>query len=243
MEKFLERFLLVLPGTVFLIALAFDVGYFYSIGIGFFTFFSLSEHIVFAVQALPFAFAILGFTLVFALLSSLLFERHVEAAVGPNSAANSQVHSRKPQASRKRIRENIVVITTFALTLALFYFVKLYGLLVINFFIGSIAATIVFYVSRAGFEALHFIWSNRFVLYFILAVFLGALGALGFGFEFGSADKHRSSFNYLLTKKSGEVSKVRIVRSGDVGVLYFSSENLATFIRRDEVSLVQRLNE
>jgi hypothetical protein len=41
------------------VALTYDVGFFYAIGISFFTLFSLSEHIVFAIQAFPVALAVL----------------------------------------------------------------------------------------------------------------------------------------------------------------------------------------
>ena len=48
-----ERYLPYLPVLGAAIALTFDVGCFYAIGIDFFTLFSLSEHILFAIQALP----------------------------------------------------------------------------------------------------------------------------------------------------------------------------------------------
>jgi hypothetical protein len=40
------------------IAITYDVGFFSGVGIGFFTFFSLSEHFVFALQSFPFAIPI-----------------------------------------------------------------------------------------------------------------------------------------------------------------------------------------
>jgi len=43
------------------IAITYDVGYFYAIKSSFFTLFSLSEHIVFALQALPLAFLLIPF--------------------------------------------------------------------------------------------------------------------------------------------------------------------------------------
>ena len=56
----LKDFALILPALATLLTMAYDVGYFFGIDIRFFTFFSLSEHIVFALHALPFAFLILG---------------------------------------------------------------------------------------------------------------------------------------------------------------------------------------
>src|SRR5687768_16252981 len=44
---------IVLPAAATLLAISYDVGYFIGIDLRFFTFFSLSEHIVFALVALP----------------------------------------------------------------------------------------------------------------------------------------------------------------------------------------------
>ena len=41
------------------LALIYDVGYFYGVGISYFTLFSLSEHIVFALPALPVALSLI----------------------------------------------------------------------------------------------------------------------------------------------------------------------------------------
>src|SRR5260370_36792114 len=41
-----------------ILALSFDVGYFSAVNINWFTFFSLSEHLLFALEALPAAFAL-----------------------------------------------------------------------------------------------------------------------------------------------------------------------------------------
>jgi hypothetical protein len=54
-----EKFLPVIPLIGTAIAIAFDVGYFYGVGINFFTLFSLTEHISFAFEALPIAISIL----------------------------------------------------------------------------------------------------------------------------------------------------------------------------------------
>jgi hypothetical protein len=49
----------VVPIAASTFALAFDIGYFYSIDIGWFSFFSISEHVEFALRASPIAFAAL----------------------------------------------------------------------------------------------------------------------------------------------------------------------------------------
>jgi hypothetical protein len=54
-----EKFYALIPLLGAGIALTYDVGYFWTIGISFFTLFSLSEHIVFALQAFPLALVLL----------------------------------------------------------------------------------------------------------------------------------------------------------------------------------------
>jgi hypothetical protein len=57
----IEKYITHIPLIAVAVALTFDVGTFYAIGIDFFTLFSLSEHIVFALEALPVAIAVLFF--------------------------------------------------------------------------------------------------------------------------------------------------------------------------------------
>jgi hypothetical protein len=62
-------------------ALAFEVGYFYSIDIGWFSFFTLSEHIEFALRALPIAIAgtVLFLLLLFMHELKMLFKTAVDS--------------------------------------------------------------------------------------------------------------------------------------------------------------------
>ena len=49
----LEKLLVAIPILTGVVAICFDVGYFYSLDINLFTAFSLSEHLVFAIEAVP----------------------------------------------------------------------------------------------------------------------------------------------------------------------------------------------
>lgn len=51
------------------LAISYGVGFFYGVGIDYFSFFSLNEHIVFSLQAIPFAF-------IYVLLSRWFFGFH-----------------------------------------------------------------------------------------------------------------------------------------------------------------------
>jgi hypothetical protein len=54
-EDGLKLLTIVTPLFASSIAVIYDVGFFFGLDIGFFTFFTLSEHLVFALQAIPFA--------------------------------------------------------------------------------------------------------------------------------------------------------------------------------------------
>jgi hypothetical protein len=50
-----EKNIALIPILIVALATTFDAGYFWGIDINFFTLFSLSEHLVFAAEAIPFA--------------------------------------------------------------------------------------------------------------------------------------------------------------------------------------------
>src|SRR5450755_1605834 len=54
-EDGLKALTVVTPLFASSIAIIYDVGFFFGLNIGFFTFFTFSEHLVFALQAIPFA--------------------------------------------------------------------------------------------------------------------------------------------------------------------------------------------
>jgi hypothetical protein len=49
-----KELLVVVPVIGSSLAITHDVGFFYGLDIGYFTFFSIAEHVVFALQAIPF---------------------------------------------------------------------------------------------------------------------------------------------------------------------------------------------
>jgi len=53
-----KELLVLVPALASALAVAYDVGYFFAFDINYFNFFSLSEHVVFALQALPIAVAL-----------------------------------------------------------------------------------------------------------------------------------------------------------------------------------------
>jgi hypothetical protein len=63
--EFSKELLVIAPLLGSTLAVAFDVGYFYGIDVNFFTLFSITEHIVFALEALPSAFILTVFLTLF----------------------------------------------------------------------------------------------------------------------------------------------------------------------------------
>jgi hypothetical protein len=60
-EGFPKEALVVVPLIGSVLAITYDVGYFYGVDIYFFTFFSVTEHLVFAMEAVPIAFILAVF--------------------------------------------------------------------------------------------------------------------------------------------------------------------------------------
>jgi hypothetical protein len=76
----LKDLAILIPLVGIVLAVTYDVGFFYGIGIEYFTLFSLQEHILFALQAIPTAFA-----LAFAVPSGILAYRAGARAVDKNT--------------------------------------------------------------------------------------------------------------------------------------------------------------
>jgi hypothetical protein len=60
-SEFSKEILVAVPVLGSAIAISYDVGYFYGLDIKLFTLFSIAEHIVFALEALPFALMVSAF--------------------------------------------------------------------------------------------------------------------------------------------------------------------------------------
>jgi hypothetical protein len=82
-----EKFYALIPLLGAGIALTYDVGYFWAIGISFFTLFSLSEHIVFALQAFPLALVLLP---AFIALTMIMGKESKPALVEPEKVSRRQ---------------------------------------------------------------------------------------------------------------------------------------------------------
>ena len=111
----LKEYLIFAPAIGVALAMVFDVGYFYGLNSGFFSAFSLSEHILFAVYALPIAaFFLVGAAIEWAVL--VRFDsRAAERMAGLSEAEAAKVRGKE---IRKRRNISFGAFGMVALTLA-----------------------------------------------------------------------------------------------------------------------------
>jgi hypothetical protein len=89
-----DSYLAYIPLLGAALALTFDVGYFFALNLSFFTLFSLSEHILFAIQSFPIAVAVLLICLIAIgvfLNTPFLWNRPPPAAPGPHQLYGVQL--------------------------------------------------------------------------------------------------------------------------------------------------------
>lgn len=201
------------------LAIIFDVGYFSGIGLHYFTFFSLSEHLVFALMYLP-----LGI-----ILSTFL-------------AAYVALIIRTKEPFRKRTRNlstPFAVVTSVGMTLAgtvlLFVcyliFGNLWGILTLS--IATIVAAEVFHRSTTT--------------KLIAGILVVTVSSFSLGHDFAIwkisptiAMRYLAGQNSLTKLDTNEnVTVVKIIRSGERGILFYDIEKKKmTYLNWDEVKKV-----
>lgn len=216
-----KDFLFLVPLLGSALAITYDVGFFSGIGLGFFTLFSLSEHIVFALAIFPLA-------LLFALSCGLLiyFTDPIEKLLY-ETAKNSSPAKRK-----------LFLLIDIAFTVLLIGGV-------------AYMAYIVFIVPRlyllgagslVGAVMFGIVAKSKSLL--ARAVF-GCAGAVITAYVFGFAvakaylqpNSHRSET--IITTKIGSEEDTLLIRSGDRGVLFFDNKTKQIILLRwDEIKQI-----
>ena len=195
------------------LAVTSEVGFFQKIGGAAFTFFSLTEHIAFAVQALPQALVLAGMLLAGAFQWDLM-----NKYVGPVMSAQSTSRRRRIVQTSNQLG----LITFRALTVYEFDHPSTALLFAITFIAAATLAG--FFISRTV---------------MVRAVVVGSIGILSgffiaFSLGFDSAQHEIKSNRPLSSISTGEKAKsaetqikVRVLRSGERGVLYFDTTTRA----------------
>ena len=217
-------------------AVAFDVGYFWGVDINFFTLFSLSEHLVFAVQAAPLALLILVGMYVAIDLPPLPIRR-----VGIRWALRAQ----SQRSRRFRTFRNLAIAAPY---LGVFVAVLAY------YFLGHPRMALWFGATLVLMGATNLMEREyrRFAIV-IAAVLAGSLASILIGHFMGNSyvqpERYFSESDLLklhgtdheLTLKLAYPLRIRVIRSGERGLLYFEPMTRRISFRQwSEISQVAR---
>jgi hypothetical protein len=204
----LKDAVLFIPAAATLLAVSYDVGYFVEIDLQFFTFFSLGEHIVFALMVLPLVLALLFVTLLIIALA--------QAVVGWLDRILLPILPPKPQPTPpdwKRPSTWIalfVLLTLMALLLGYVIYLATVTQLGAPLVGGLVFALCVVAVRTQSL----FVWVLVARGVFAVAVVLGS--------DFSRM--HRAGGNPKNLIVDGQGVRGEIVRSGERGVLFYDSE-------------------
>jgi hypothetical protein len=214
-----------IPIFVVALAVTFDVGYFWAIDINMFTLFSLSEHLVFAAQAIPIVLFVSVFGVLLVAISSWML------------TSNGNKESTSRSVGRKFKWLSIFWYSYMTIAIIVTYLLGLWTYLYFNSFILFIG--IVFDLLPRSF-IVHVFAHARLSFGIACAVVLFSLVlAAGHSMAANYIADYKNFRHVVQLKNQSEVSG-RIVRSGDRGVLMVDAEGGIRFIRMDGVVMITK---
>jgi hypothetical protein len=226
-----EKFDPAAPLLGTMIAVCFDVGYFYGVGIDYFTLFSLTEHIGFALEALPYA---LGISIL-----AIFIDAATEA---PGSwsrirkAVKGEYDYREKGDLSSRLRRILFVAGIFLL----FSGATLLYLLHLGLFRSSLLMSLFMMQVLITMAADHRWYASGPIFLFII----GCAAALLLGDFMGSHYVTEVPARYTIALKSGDPISVNVIRSGERGVLYAKYQpNVVEFAQWDSIKSISRNSE
>lgn len=212
-----KDFMVLVPLFGTALAITYDVGYFSGINLDLFTFFSLSEHTVFALQVFPFAL------IAASAIGLLIFY------IRPFAKAAEVEFRRNTSQNTKRFLVLLIslciVVCTFIITF------KEYPTPAM---IGGAFAGILIVVSY---------FTNDLFVRAVLICLIATIYTFGFGYGLATIDLQPSKYSSLPstsieTKENGAID-ARLIRSGDRGVLFVDKRNgQVTLLRWDEIKQI-----
>ncbi len=221
-----DKIITFIPILAIALAATFDVGYFWAIDINFFTLFSLSEHLVFAMQAIPIVLGIMTFSAVIFPIGIWLVS-HLK---------NETVDKSKKAKFERRFKFGFyayMVFTTIVLIwLRLYLFAALNVLSVIIFIvIELIPAHVLWLLIRYPKEAITSV--------VIVTSFLFSFAT---GYQMGGRYLESVEFHpHSLRLKESIVVSGKIIRSGERCILFIdSNKNAVRFVRFENVISIAR---
>jgi|GEM_PF-6551885 len=196
------------------VALVYDVGFFYGIGISYFTLFSISEHIVFSLQVLPLIIGTVS-TIPLTYLSFKIGERSVDKATPPIPTGPTTVEELTKirvavQAYGKKSNRYLMFYGVVGIVLAVVFFLK--GLLGTGAFIGFVSV-----IAIAGGAFPQIALQRTFML---LAYGIGVLvTSYFFGLEEAKTALRTTDTVHTIALANSDLNG-RLLRTGERGVLF-----------------------
>ncbi|MET4237998.1 hypothetical protein [Bradyrhizobium sp. RT10b] len=236
-EPTLKQVTIIGPLLASALAVTYDVGFFYGSDIGFFTFFSLAEHLVFALQAAPFALLVAGGIIGWPLGVLLGAQRGREIATAAIAAGPEELQRvvKKADKDIEWQRKARSIAASMALGIAVF-------LLTERQFTGAIAnlfaaASIAIFPNVVEIRDRP---SVRTSVTIIIAM-TTFLMAFSFGYDRAQAIVTSQSPTELISVGLMALP-ARLIRSGDKGVLFYSIETKKIrFLRWDSVKGIESI--
>ena len=215
----LKNAFIVVPVFATSLAICFDVGYFAGIGLTFFSFFSLTEHIVFALQAIPFALPVTVLIMYFIGSGWFIFW------YGQRDAVRRQY---KITASAI-----LTVVLSVGFGVGLFFYFGWYTASFIMAVAGLLALCINPLVRLLADD-------RRYVLIVLTVVFAWlAAGLLGYELSERRAASPKQTEKLVL---EGKEMPGKLIRGGERGVLFIPSDTKRViFLRWDAIKNIERL--
>jgi hypothetical protein len=212
----IKEWVVTLPLIGAALAITYDVGFFYGIGISYFTLFSLSEHILFALQAIPIAF-VAALMIPSGALSFRMGKEAVDKETPPIPPGTPDIETlrgiqEKVRAFHRKSQRGLMLFSI------LFIASGLVALIVKQYFFGATIMVL-------GLSGLAAYWLPPIVLrgyYFVLwytAVFMVMSFFLGFQAARGTLEGTKPA-NTINTASMGELHGI-LIRSGERGVLFY----------------------
>lgn len=223
--------LVPLLGTA--IAITYDVGFFWGLEINYFSFFSLTEHIVFAIEALPLALAVSFAVTVQFVLASVFGQRHKETAERATSALDLPKQLEWYNKSIARTKRAMLVGGVFSL-----------ASLVVGWFVGVPLSVLALNFCLVLYALGFYFYSNILSSPFFIANYVG-IGSLLVTFAAGVDVQEwfvrRGKIVHAISLENSELTG-RVVRAGERGVLFFNpGSREISFVRWDAVKRVRTL--
>jgi hypothetical protein len=217
-----RELLVALPILGTTLAITYDVGFFYGIDIGYFTLFSLAEHIVFALEAIPAAFV--GALMVpMGIFSWQLGERALEKARGPITAETPAEERERIQARldarQKRMDRWHLSFSVCVLALGILLFIISKELLFAPAAIvaGLYGLTGYVFPPKEYFRNPAYFAGTFYTIMFIVTAF-----SLGLFSAHRYVSDSPPTTSIAINGAIGEL-KGRLIRSGDRGVMFFDT--------------------